>query len=103
MRLWIWRGPPRRVGWLPLAVTFGRRGRRTGAGLELQDPEEQVAHVLAVDGLVALASRNEEAGAERGLLLRGDVLEDLRVLHQVAGTQVARDLELAVDGNHADV
>src|SRR4051794_1904424 len=103
VRLWIWRGPPRRVGWLSLAVTFGGRGRRTGAGLELQDPEEQVADVLAIDGLVALASRDEETGAQRGLLLRGDVLEDLRVLQQVAGAQVARNLELAVDGDHADV
>src|SRR3954470_2515491 len=94
MRLCIWRR---------LGGVAGLRTRRTGAGLELQDAEQHVADVLPVDGLVALPRRDEEAGAEGRLLLLRDVLEDLRVAQEVARTQVARDLQLAVDRDHADV
>src|SRR5947209_20396314 len=75
--------PQRRVvavdtgAWPQRRVGIGRLGRavtgfmhRAGAGLELQDAEQQVTDVLAVSGGVAVPGREEVAGAERGLLLR---------------------------------
>ncbi len=75
-------------------------GLASGAGLELQDAEEDVADVLAVGRGVALAGGDEVTDAQAGRLLVRDVFQAQHLLQHVTRAQVTLHLELGVDGHH---
>src|SRR5262249_40915189 len=78
------------------ACDRSRGGEAPGAGLPLEHAEAHAPDLLAGVRAIAGLPAHEAAESERGLLLRGDVLELRRTVEPVAEPQVADVLLLAV-------